>query len=182
MIIITSGIYSITNLVNNHMYIGQSVDIDRRINQHISCLTKNKHYNTYLQNAVNKYGIDNFTFNTIKECDKDDLNFYENFYIKYYNTYENGYNLTEGGEKYPTSYKEIAKKRSDTALKNKKSRKNNKTGYYRVYIVYDNKVKQGFFYRYRAKKYGKWKEINSISIEKLEKKVKKMGFPWKKIT
>lgn len=60
------GIYKITNLVNNKVYIGSSKNIDRRIIQHRQKLNKNKHYNSYLQRAWNKYGEDNFKFETVE--------------------------------------------------------------------------------------------------------------------
>lgn len=49
-----SGIYKITNLVNNKVYIGQSVNIRKRWNQHVLELNKNIHPNIYLQSAWNK--------------------------------------------------------------------------------------------------------------------------------
>lgn len=44
-----SGIYCIK--VNNELYIGSSINVDRRKNQHIKALVKNRHYNNKLQNS-----------------------------------------------------------------------------------------------------------------------------------
>jgi group I intron endonuclease len=51
------GIYKITNIVTNKLYVGSSIDIKRRKYEHIRLLKNNKHNNIHLQNAYNKYGI-----------------------------------------------------------------------------------------------------------------------------
>jgi len=57
-----------------------------------------KNYCRLLNNAINKYGSENFTIEVIKECNADELNYYEEHYINLYNTLTpNGYNLTTGG-------------------------------------------------------------------------------------
>ena len=57
-----------------------------------------KNYCRKLNNAINKYGSENFTIEVIKECNIYELNYYEEYYIKLYNTLSpNGYNLTSGG-------------------------------------------------------------------------------------
>jgi group I intron endonuclease len=57
-----------------------------------------KNYCRQLNNAINKYGSENFTIEVIKECNINELNYYEEHYIKLYNTLSpNGYNLTSGG-------------------------------------------------------------------------------------
>lgn len=60
------GIYYIRNIINNHIYIGSSIMLSKRYAEHRLKLKTNKHYCTILQNAVNKYGIDNFEFVVIK--------------------------------------------------------------------------------------------------------------------
>lgn len=54
------GIYSITNKIDGKQYWGSTIDYKKRIKQHITTLSNNKHHNIYLQRAFNKYGIDNF--------------------------------------------------------------------------------------------------------------------------
>lgn len=68
-----SGIYQIKNKITEDIYIGSSYRIEKRFIQHKSDLIKNKHGNPYLQNAVNKYGLDNFVFEIILECDRKEL-------------------------------------------------------------------------------------------------------------
>lgn len=53
-----SGIYIIKNNHDGKVYIGQSVDIKRRINHHKRQLIKGVHKNTYLQRAYNLYNWD----------------------------------------------------------------------------------------------------------------------------
>lgn len=104
------GIYMILNNNNGHAYIGQSIDIERRIQQHVHSLTNNCHYNQYLQRAWNKYGEKNFSFLILEECDVKLLDSAETFWINFLGTYNKGYNLTPGGDFCPMRIPEIAKK------------------------------------------------------------------------
>ena len=63
-----SGIYIITNIVNNKKYIGSSLDYRQRIRQHKYSLRKNTHYNKHLQSSFNKYGEEKFTFELLELC------------------------------------------------------------------------------------------------------------------
>lgn len=94
-----SGIYKIENKVNGKIYIGQSVDVYRRLKKHIWEIESN---NSVLYRAFKKYGIENFTYELIEECDIKELDDKEIFYIQKYNSYigeenSNGYNLNTGG-------------------------------------------------------------------------------------
>lgn len=87
-------IYKITNKVNNKSYIGQTrYTIEFRWKQH-----QHKKDNTYFHNAIKKYGIDSFLIEKLEECNIEDLNSREIFYIAKYDTFKNGYNLTIGGD------------------------------------------------------------------------------------
>jgi group I intron endonuclease len=57
-----SGIYIIQNIKNGKCYAGSSYNIRKRLLWHKNMLNLKKHPNNYLQNAVNKYGIDSFQF------------------------------------------------------------------------------------------------------------------------
>jgi len=59
------GVYRIVNKVNGKIYIGSSADVNRRVKQHYNQLIGNNHENRYLQNACNKYGIENFEFSLV---------------------------------------------------------------------------------------------------------------------
>lgn len=58
------GIYQVTNIINNKIYIGQSIDIERRWNQH-----KYGKGSIILRNAISKYGMDNFKFEILEEIE-----------------------------------------------------------------------------------------------------------------
>lgn len=93
------GIYCIRNLINNKVYIGQSLNVKQRIRQHRSQLNVNKHTNSYLQRSVNKYGLSNFEFTILKECTIEETDKLEKYYIDKYDSMNElyGYNLEGGG-------------------------------------------------------------------------------------
>lgn len=77
----SSGIYQILNLIDNKRYVGSSINIKGRLNKHISYLKRNIHTNALLQNAFNKYGIENFSFLVLELTSIEDLLIYEQKYI-----------------------------------------------------------------------------------------------------
>ncbi len=93
-------IYIIKNKVNSKVYIGQTKGtIQDRLYNHKkpSRLKKQGSYKIY--NAFNKYGVDNFYIEVLK--DKvliEDLNNIEIEYIEIYDSFNNGYNTTPGGD------------------------------------------------------------------------------------
>lgn len=97
-------IYCFTNKINNKKYVGQTQQtLKQRISNHLS--KTNKKY--YFQNALLKYGIDNFDIEILEAISADTksnlklkLNTREKFYISKYKTTDHnyGYNLTKGGE------------------------------------------------------------------------------------
>lgn len=91
------GVYSITNTVNNKIYIGSSVDIYGRWVNHELNLNKNTHHNSYLQRAWNKYGKENFKFEIIEKCPKDKRIEVEQKWYEYYKSGDRkyGYNMCE---------------------------------------------------------------------------------------
>ena len=93
----SSGIYRITNLLDGRSYIGQSVDIAERWKQHIKCGLGIDAPNNILYKAMQKDGVENFTFEVLQLCGKDELNNQEVFWIDYYKTQKYGYNMSKGG-------------------------------------------------------------------------------------
>lgn len=91
------GIYKIENLKNGKVYVGQSRNIEKRWAQHCEELKKGTHHNKHLQRAYDKYGTDAFRFSIVEECDLNDLDSREMYYIKQYNAFTEGYNQTLGG-------------------------------------------------------------------------------------
>jgi replicative DNA helicase len=89
------GIYKITNLVNNKIYIGSTNLINNRFAKHKSHLRTNTHSNRHLQAAWNKYGSENFKFEVIEKLtDTDQLDIREQHYLDLYKAYDRtiGYN------------------------------------------------------------------------------------------
>lgn len=60
------GIYQIKNLKNDKVYIGSSVCVYKRWQQHRRELRSNKHHSFHLQQAWNKYGEDSFKFSILE--------------------------------------------------------------------------------------------------------------------
>lgn len=92
-------IYAIKNKLNNKMYIGETNNIQKRINNHFNKLKNNSHYNYKLQEEYNLYGKENFDVIILDEVEDNLADSKEVYYISKYDSYLNGYNLSGGGEK-----------------------------------------------------------------------------------
>jgi group I intron endonuclease len=86
------GIYKIENKLNNHCYIGQSANIQKRWTQHKNPYNWEREIRKPLYLAFKKYGLENFSFEILEECLLEELKIKEREWIKYYNSYQNGYN------------------------------------------------------------------------------------------
>lgn len=95
-----SVVYKISNKTNNKVYIGKTNNIKRRISQYKYMICFNVLHNKHLQNAINKYGINNFSFEILEEVNDNLLSEREIYWINQYQSYDNkkGYNKTFGGE------------------------------------------------------------------------------------
>ncbi len=89
-----SGIYLISHLDSGKVYVGSSVNCISRIKKHKSLLSRNKHYNTKLQNAWNKYKETNFSFEIIEKVPPRLLMEREQCWMDSYDVIDVGYNLT----------------------------------------------------------------------------------------
>ncbi|ATZ80520.1 intron encoded putative GIY-YIG endonuclease [Bodo saltans virus] len=100
-------IYKITNMVNNKIYIGKTVEykngkkysIDGRLKSHFYCALKGNGCPA-LSNAINKYGKDKFIIEKLEDTNSDNVDEREIFYIKEYNSRDKniGYNIAVGGK------------------------------------------------------------------------------------
>lgn len=107
------GVYSITNVLNNKKYIGSSFNIyDRWKGHRVKML--NDQSNKRLQNAINKYSIENFKFEILESFNKitkDQLVQIEQAWCDFYQvTTDKGYNVrkiceSNKGAKFPTGRK-----------------------------------------------------------------------------
>lgn len=94
------GIYKITNTVNNQSYIGQSVHIEARWQEHVREAIHESNLTKKLYIAMREYGIEQFTFEVLEECELNQkiLDEREKYWIEYYDSFNNGYNSTRGGQ------------------------------------------------------------------------------------
>lgn len=92
-------IYKVTNLINNKIYIGKTVQtLSLRKNGHKSSAINHKD-NSYFHKAIRKYGIENFKWEEIDYSESEaDLNEKEKYWILEYSKICKTYNLTKGGE------------------------------------------------------------------------------------
>ena len=82
---------------NNNLYIGAD-SRNSRPSEHKRLLEKGIHYNEYMQNTANLYGIEIFSYQILCVVPfeyskyRDQI---ENAYIKHFDTYQNGFNLCQ---------------------------------------------------------------------------------------
>lgn len=98
----TTGIYCITNTVNNKKYIGlTTVSFNRRCIVHKTRLKTKTHTNKHLLNSSIKYGIEVFKFEVLECIENTNIELLkqrERFYIELFDSYNKGYNQTSGGD------------------------------------------------------------------------------------
>ncbi len=94
------GIYKITDIDNDAaVYIGQSVDVSERWKTHVKSAlgatpaTQNKLY-PYMRDK----GVHNFTFELLEQCERQDLNDREKYWITFYQSDKYGLNATKGNK------------------------------------------------------------------------------------
>lgn len=110
-----SGIYCITNVVNGKSYVGQSIDISRRLTAHY----KMAGHQSALYSAMRKYGPENFICNILEKCDMESLNAAESWWMQELGSVSpNGYNLIAEGE-HGRRVCEATKDKISSALKGK---------------------------------------------------------------
>ena len=93
------GIYKITNTQTDQSYIGQSVDIYKRWCQHCKAgLGIDTPVGNKLYKAIQEYGLENFTFQLLCQCQKEQLDEKEKYFIELYQANTFGYNSTIGNK------------------------------------------------------------------------------------
>jgi len=99
---ITGVIYMFENKMNNKKYIGKTLRIKERYNEH-----KRANDNSLFHSAIKEFGFDNFVFSILEEVTLETkksvnskLNEIEKYYIALYKTRdkEYGYNVSCGGD------------------------------------------------------------------------------------
>lgn len=95
-----TGIYKITNIKNDRMYIGQAVDIGTRWKDHVKTglgIGATSYMSNKFYKALHDEGPENFTFEILELCSKKDLDARERYWIDFYNSTSFGYNTKIGG-------------------------------------------------------------------------------------
>lgn len=72
-----AGVYKITNNISGKIYVGSSVDLNKRMRRHRYLLSKGNHVNRHLQDSWVKHGESSFTFSIILYCAKENALWYE---------------------------------------------------------------------------------------------------------
>lgn len=110
------GIYKITS-PNNKIYIGQSIDIERREKNY---MRQEFRAQTRLYFSIKKHGWNKHTFEILCQCSREKLNDLEKYYIQLYQSFNtlHGMNLDSGGADRIVS--EETRKKHSERLKGKK--------------------------------------------------------------
>ena len=123
-------IYKITNILNQKIYIGQTIrPIEERFRRHINDALNNK-IDTHLARAIRKYGKENFIIEVIDIAKtQEELTKKEQYWIHYYNSVKIGYNETDatyksGGNTYQNKTSKEMKEIKEKIRKSKIGAKN----------------------------------------------------------
>ena len=85
-----SGIYMWKNIINNKVYVGSSLKLNRRFTEYLNINELKKRNYMAINKALLKYNYDNFEFYILEFCDISKLHEREKFYI---DQIINGYNI-----------------------------------------------------------------------------------------
>lgn len=123
-------IYKINNLTTGKIYIGQAIShilnhkryrpygMEGRFKCHISeAFSTKKNQCHYLNNAIRKYDIKDFTVDLLEYCTVEDANDREKYFIHHFNSlFPIGYNLKNGGSVF--THSDESKKRVSNGVVN----------------------------------------------------------------
>lgn len=97
----TGKIYKIINDINDKVYVGQTIrTLSQRFQKHCS-YSDDVNHTMAIKKAIHKYGRDHFKIvllEELKDCNQEELNKKEIYWIAFYEAYTKGYNLTKGGQ------------------------------------------------------------------------------------
>ncbi len=75
------GVYLITHIASGKVYVGSSIDVERRLKTHLSALRNQRHRNKHLQRAWCKYGESAFRLSVVEEASAEELLVVEQLWI-----------------------------------------------------------------------------------------------------
>jgi len=73
------AVYKILNITNNDAYVGSTINIKKRLNRGV-------HHSPHLQRAWDLYGMSNFIFEIVEECNRINVYDREQYYLDNTNT------------------------------------------------------------------------------------------------
>lgn len=92
------GIYKITNIETNKCYVGKATSCKKRLSDHLKgACGMTTVADQQIHHAIVDEGFNNWTFEVICYCDKEQLNERERFYIAEFHALDWGYNRNAGG-------------------------------------------------------------------------------------
>lgn len=112
-------LYKITNLINNKIYFGETSNLKKRWNAHVSLSKDTTGKKKYaIHKAIIKYNLQNFKFEVIEQRNsKEEIRNLETEYIKKFKTLiPNGYNETLNSIVINSNYKKKTKLSKTKAL------------------------------------------------------------------
>ena len=94
-----SGVYKITRLKTKEIYIGQSISLDRRFQDHVkTALGVGTLANSRFHKVLFEDGPENFFFEILEETDKSKLRERESYYINWFKSDRFGLNTIKGDQ------------------------------------------------------------------------------------
>ena len=108
----------ITNLMNGKVYIGQTINLRKRVPEYNHAETSDS--NRKIIKAIQKYGTDRFRLEIVEECDPRDLSCYESYHIRKLEAYNPKFGYNENLGSMSRDY--------DAALKQREAMKEFHTG------------------------------------------------------
>lgn len=122
-------IYRIVNTVNNKIYIGQTVQKNPKMRWYEHCADTRNGKDSHLCNSMRKYGIENFTWETIDVATSlDELNEKEKQWLDYYKKIIECYNIREAGGNKLHNSKSIEKMQESQKLAHARRRAEGRDG------------------------------------------------------
>lgn len=166
------GIYKITNKFNGKVYVGESLNIERRWEEHKKDLNNKTHHSYKLQKDYNKYGEEAFEFKVIATLDKDISDIvgkfigviFEDIYMAKYNSIKDGYNIER------TFTEVFLNENKNIRGGNKKSR-NMLKGYFKKYKQGEIFIQDSVIYYYQPRKDNKAKRLYSSKLPTIKEVV-----------
>lgn len=111
------AVYKVTNTLTGKVYIGQSIDLRKRVSEYNTAARYEK--TRAIDRVIANYGTENFVLTILEECNKEVINDREAYYIELYKATnpEFGYNTKEGTHRKYSEQASIRKSISHTGLK-----------------------------------------------------------------